>query len=299
MTEIRLKSLPDTDDYWQYQFDDMVFRTESLSKSDRQRIIPLGQASGILMAYMARHRDLLQGKRVIEPFAGSGPLGLLALHLGAESAHFVDLNPRVSDFIHHNAVENGILDHRYAVHISDIEHFHLQKPFDWLFANPPFVPTPPKVPGVLHSAAGPDGNRLAEVLIRQIPQLLHTTGEALIYLLQLEVDGRPLASLACEEFLPDRSVEFTKGWQYQLPFESLVTAYRDQLPEQKSAIDEWSSSISEKWGEELIIDSYVIHIGPMGSQPGIRTRNYDGTKYGSGFFNSRDSLQEVVAENLI
>ena len=299
MTEIRLKSLPDTDDYWQYQFDDMVFRTESLSKSDYQRIIPLGQASSILMAYMARHRNLLQGKRVIEPFAGSGPLGLLALHLGAESAHFVDINPRANDFIHHNAVENGIPDHRYAVHISDIEQFRPQEPFDWLFANPPFVPTPPKVLGVLHSAAGPDGNRLAEVLIGRIPQLLHTTGEALIYLLQLEVAGRPLASLACEEFLPDRSVEFTKGWQYQLPFESLVTVYRNQLPEQKPAIDEWFSSMSEKWGAELIIDSYVIHIGSMGSPPGIRIRNYDGTKYGSGFFNSRDSLQEVVAENLI
>ena len=91
----------------------------------------------------------------------------------------------------------------------------------------------------------------------------------------------------------------SKSWQYQLPFENLVTAYRDQLPEQKPAIDEWSSSMSEKWGAELIIDSYVIHIGPMGAQPGIRIRNYDGTKYGSGFFNSRDSLQEVVAENLI
>ena len=57
--------------------------------------------------------------------------------------------------------------------------------------------------------------------------------------------------------------------------------------------------MSEKWGAELIIDSYVIHIGPMGAPPGIRIRNYDGTKYGSGFFNSRDSLQGVVAENLI
>ena len=54
MIEIRLKSLPDADDYWQYQFDDMVFRTESLSKSDHQRIIPLGQASGIQMAYIVR-----------------------------------------------------------------------------------------------------------------------------------------------------------------------------------------------------------------------------------------------------
>ncbi len=299
MAEIRLKSLPDIDGYWNYQFGDMVLRTESLSKADRQRVIPLGQASGILMAYIARHRDLLERKRVIEPFAGSGPLGLLALHVGAESAHFVDLNPRVSDFIHHNAMRNDIPSHRYAVHISDLERFHPQEPFDWLFANPPFVPTPPGVPGVLHSAAGPDGSRLAEVLIARIPHFLHASGEALISLLQLEVSGRPLVSLACEELLPDRPVEFTKGWQYQLPFERLVEAYRDQVPEKGDAIDEWFLSLSEELGGELTMDSYVIHIGPVGTHPGVRIRNYDGTKFGRGFFHPRDSLQEVVEENLI
>lgn len=297
--ELRLKSLPGTDDYWQYQFDDMVFRTESLSTADPQRIIPLGQASGIQMAYMARHSDLLRDKRVLEPFAGSGPLGLLALHLGAEAAHFVDVNPRVCDFIHHNASENGIPADRYTIHLTDIAHFEPQDPFDWLFANPPFVPTPPQVPGALHSAAGPDGNRLAAILIRRIPHLLHLRGEALIYLLQLEVGGRPLLSFTCEEVLPDRSVEFTKGWQYQLPFESLLAAYRDQLPEQIPEIDAWTSSISATWGDDLLIDSYVIHIGPSGARPGIHMRNYDGTKYGPGFFESRDSLQGVVSENLI
>ena len=299
MAEIRLKSLPDVDGYWYYQFGDMVLRTEPLSKADPRRVIPLGQASGILMAYIARHRDSLERKRVIEPFAGSGPLGLLALHVGAESAQFVDLNPRVSDFIHHNAMRNDIPGHRYAVHISDIEGFHPQEPFDWLFANPPFVPTPPGVPGVLHSAGGPDGNRLAEVLIARIPHLLHASGQALICLLQLEVAGRPLVSLACEELLPDRSVEFTKGWQYQLPFECLVAAYHDQVPERRDAIEEWSVSLAEELGGELTMDSYVIHIGPVGIQPGVRIRNYDGTKYGSGFFHSRDSMQGVVEENLI
>ena len=277
----------------------MVLRTEPLSKADPRRVIPLGQASGILMAYIARHRDSLERKRVIEPFAGSGPLGLLALHVGAESAHFVDLNPRVSDFIHHNAMRNDIPGHRYAVHISDIERFHPQERFDWLFANPPFVPTPPGVPGVLHSAAGPDGNRLAELLMARIPHLLHAGGEALICLLQLEVSGRPLISLACEELLPGRPVEFTKGWQYQLPFERLVAAYHDQVPEKRDAIDEWSVSLAEELGGELTMDSYVIHIGPVGAHPGVRIRNYDGTKYGSGFFHSRDSMQGVVEENFI
>lgn len=112
MSEIRLKPLPDDEDYWMYQFDELIFRTESLSKPANDRVISLGPACGIQMAYMARHPEIVSGKTVIEPFAGSGPLGLTALHLGAASACFVDINPRALEFLRYNATQNNITDNR-------------------------------------------------------------------------------------------------------------------------------------------------------------------------------------------
>ena len=162
------------------------------------------------------------------------------------------------------------------------------------------MPTPNVVTGALHSEAGHDGNRLASGLISRMRTQLRPDGEALISLFQIEVDGEPLLARICRDHLPDRRVEFTKGNQYQaLSFTSLLAGYERRLPDEHELLDRWLRELEAEFGTSLTVDSYIVHIGPGGIDPGVAIRSYDGTKYGGGFFRTRESAQCVAFENLV
>ena len=300
-TEIRLESLEDDGEFWVYRFGELVLRTDALDRPARDRVIALGQACGVQMAFMARHPEFVRGKRVVEPFSGSGPLGLLALQLGARQVACVDLNPRAMEFLRHNATVNGLPESGFETIVADLAEYEPDEPFDRLLANPPFVPTPPGIEGALHSAAGPDGNRLAELMISRLPSLLRPEGQVLFYVFQMEAAGQPLLRRVCEQVLADRAVEFTKGYQDEASLDDLARAYRELLPEHADEVDSWQRNFTEQFGPELTLDGYVVHVGPAGVDAGVTVRAYDGAKYGDSFFRTRvpGAMRGVVRENLI
>ncbi len=57
----------------------LTIKAEVLGKSDRLRILPLGAPQGSLMNHLLGFPESVRKKRVFEPFAGSGALGLMAL----------------------------------------------------------------------------------------------------------------------------------------------------------------------------------------------------------------------------
>ena len=299
MTEIRLQFLSEEDGFWMYRFGDLVFRTESLATARADRVIPLGGAAGRIMSFMVRHQDLIRGRRVLEPFSGCGPLGLLAIHLGARHVCCADINPRAMAFLDYNLERNSLDPARLTRYVGDVLDFVPDEPFDWLLANPPFVPTPDGIQGAIHSAAGLDGNRLSSGLLSRLSSLLRPTGQALLSVFQIEARGEPLLARFCREKLGARRVEFTKGNQYpQIPLQDLVNGYREKLPDQRPMIDAWEERLTRDFGADLSVDSYAIHIGPEEEEAGVALRPYDGTKYGEGFFKPRKSARGVAHENL-
>jgi tRNA G37 N-methylase Trm5 len=55
---------------------------------------------------MLNFPEVVRGKRLFEPFAGSGALGFMALKIGARRVDFLDINHRASDFQRENAQLN-------------------------------------------------------------------------------------------------------------------------------------------------------------------------------------------------
>jgi 16S rRNA (guanine966-N2)-methyltransferase len=82
----------------------------------------------------------VQGKRVLDLFAGTGALGLEAMSRGAAAATFVELNPKVLQYARTNAENFGI--QRTCVFLSADAIAYLKRParsrFDYIIADPPY-----------------------------------------------------------------------------------------------------------------------------------------------------------------
>lgn len=81
----------------------------------------------------------IEGRRVLDLFAGSGQLGIEALSRGAVSADFVDKSDASLGVVKTN-LENTCLSDKAAVHKSDYATFTMRcnKQFDIAFLDPPY-----------------------------------------------------------------------------------------------------------------------------------------------------------------
>ena len=85
----------------------LTIKTEAFFKRDPMRILPLGGPQGSLMNHMLHFPASVRGKRVFEPFAGSGGVGLMALKVGAAHLDLLDINPRAAEFHRESAALSG------------------------------------------------------------------------------------------------------------------------------------------------------------------------------------------------
>lgn len=81
----------------------------------------------------------IEGRRILDLFAGSGQLGIEALSRGAESAVFVDINPDAVSVINQNLKSTGFSDNARVVR-SDYFSFlaSTNETFDIAFLDPPY-----------------------------------------------------------------------------------------------------------------------------------------------------------------
>ena len=81
----------------------------------------------------------IEGRHVLDLFAGSGQLGIEALSRGAEHATFVDINDASLKAVKQN-LENTDLSDKAAVYKSDYATFALRctQKFDIAFLDPPY-----------------------------------------------------------------------------------------------------------------------------------------------------------------
>ena len=173
---------------------------------------------------------------VLEPFAGSGPLGFLALRLGASRADIVDINSRAISFLEHNARLNGFDPASYSIIEQDIRSFHPDEPYHLIVANPPFVPVPPKVFMPIHSDGGRDGTELSSTVLRNLKILLKEEGELLFSTFQLEKDGEPLLAEVVRETVNGRTSEFTRMRPKSFSLDLMVKAYQEHVSSRREEI---------------------------------------------------------------
>ena len=85
----------------------------------------------------------IEGRRVLDLFAGCGQLGLEALSRGAESVMFVDASAEAMDIVKKNIAATGF-QNRCRTLISDYRNYLRKaggktKPFDLVFLDPPYA----------------------------------------------------------------------------------------------------------------------------------------------------------------
>ncbi len=89
--------------------------------------------------FSALHFDI-EGRRVLDLFAGSGQLGIEALSRGAESCAFVDSSKESIKIIRSNIEACGLTD-KAKVYQSDFSSFCAMSrdTFDYVFLDPPYA----------------------------------------------------------------------------------------------------------------------------------------------------------------
>jgi hypothetical protein len=292
------------DEIWYRFAHGLVIRAERLQKDDPLRVLPLGSPQAALLNHMVNFPELVRGKRVFEPFAGSGPLGLMALALGAEHVDFLDINPRACAFQRQNAAQSGLAPERFRVIEGDVARFLPERRYDVLVANPPFVPTPEGLDGTLTSNGGADGNRFAQILIARLDLLLEPNGEALIYLFQVVRDGTPLVAEVIARARLGRPVDLTPAQARPIPFDAFRAAYARLFPEATREIERWEADLVARWGRPLALCHYVVHVRPRAEgAPACVVRDDFAQKFGPSFLVPSEDADALAlaraSENLV
>jgi SAM-dependent methyltransferase len=254
--------------HWVFRFaNGLVVHTDPFMRRDPARVLPVGGPQDMIMNRLVRWPDIVAGKRVLDIFAGSGILGLMALRLDAASVDFVDINPRAVRFVTENCARNGFAPERRRAIEGSISDYVASRPYDLVLANPPFVVTPPGIAGTLTSNAGADGNVLTDILMTRLDALLAPEGEAYIFVLQLVVDGEPLIARTLPGRLLQRAVAFTAVQEVVCPLDCYVAAYLDRFAQHASAVREWEGDLRARLGRDLGVQHYIMRIMPRGDAP--------------------------------
>ncbi|MCP5057538.1 MAG: methyltransferase [bacterium] len=283
------------DEIWFGFANGLRIRTDSLANLDSNRVLSLGTPQGALMNHLVHHPETARGKRVLEPFGGSGALGFMALKVGAAHVDFLDINPRACEFQRGNAAENAFGADTFDVIEGDIATFEPEAPYDLLIANPPFVPTPDGIPGTLTSNGGPEGNRFVEILLQRLEALLAPTGRALIYVLQFVVGGKPLVARLIHEQVGNRPVVLTPSQEHLIPLDAWCGSYARLFPDDAAVAQAWHSELALRHGSELSLCHYVIDIGPRSSEATSCVVRHDfAAKFGTAFFVPSDPPEELA-----
>ena len=240
----------------------LVIKTEGFFKPDRLRILPLGTPQGALMNYMLEFPEVVRGKNVFEPFAGSGALGFMALKAGAQHVDFLDINPRAVDFQRDNAARNDFPTSSFRSIEGGIETFCTEEAYDLILANPPFVPTPDEIAGTITSNGGCDGNRFVEILLRRLEEFLRPGGKSLVYVFQVVSGQQPLLVDLVPKYLEGRRIDLTPSQVRPIPFETYCRAYSRLFPTFQGAVTRWKSKLMDQHGTDLSLCHYVVEIGP-------------------------------------
>jgi len=263
----------------------LTIKAEVGRKLDKLRILGLGSPQGGLMNHLLNFPQVVQGKSVFEPFAGSGAIGFMALKAGAKHVDLLDINPRALHFQRENAALNEFPPRRFNTLQGDIADFVPQRKYELVLANPPFVPTPQGIEGTITSNGGPEGGRFVEILLNRLEEFLGPRGQALIYLFQFVSNEQPLISELLDKISRSRPVELTPSQRHPIPFEKYCRAFHQLFPNSSGPIERWRSDLVGRYGNELALCHCVLDIGSQSDGPTFYAiRGNFAEKFGEAFY---------------
>jgi hypothetical protein len=282
----------------------LTVKTEAFLKRDPLRILPLGGPQCSLMNHMLHFPDAVRGKRVFEPFAGSGGIGLMALKIGAAHLDLLDINPRAAEFHRENAALSGLDAARMSTITGDIATFVPSRRYDLILANPPFVPTPDGIEGTLTSNGGPEGNRFVEILLDRFALLLEPSGRALVYLLQITRGGEPTIVDVLARTITGRRIDLIPTQRTPVPFDACCTAYARLFADAEPAIERWRAATVAAHGADLALRHFILDIGPRrDGAASWSIRDDFAARFGEMFLVPSDDVEELalarVMENFV
>jgi release factor glutamine methyltransferase len=130
---------------------------------------------------LADNLDVRKGERVLEFGTGCGLLAILAAKVGVQVVA-TDINPAALKCARANAVKHRVGD-RIDFRLGDLFEPVVGEHFDLVIFNPPYLPVEPEeaLCGPLDRAweAGPDGRRIIDRFLREMPNHLTPNGRVL------------------------------------------------------------------------------------------------------------------------
>lgn len=113
------------------------FKHASFDSPNDEKTHPMGNREKLALFNMLNGE--IEGKNVLDAFAGTGALGLEALSLGAKTATFVEKSPKIAKILKNNLEKVLKSEKNNAkIVISDVKNLKLDEKFDLIFADPPY-----------------------------------------------------------------------------------------------------------------------------------------------------------------
>jgi len=132
-------------------------------------------AEDTFLLISALQKSDLKNKTVLEIGTGSGIIALFAARF-AKSVLAVDINPEAIKYAKENAAQNKIKN----IEILQSDLFeNVKQKFDIIVFNPPYLPDEPLTADIALDG-GPDGRKIIERFLRDVPKFLNPQGRILL-----------------------------------------------------------------------------------------------------------------------
>ncbi len=168
-----------------YNFRGIRVLTDRIDFKGRDQVFPLFAEHRFFLDELQRVpiADKIVGRKALEIGIGSGVLSIAVVRAGARKVTALEINPRAITFAGFNILLNGCEDQiEIREGLAEIYKPVNGRRFDFVFSNPPFVPTINETDVEVHSAAGLYGLEFTEQILRGLDRQLTDDGCAQLVL---------------------------------------------------------------------------------------------------------------------
>ena len=112
-----------------------LFRGRELKAPQNGITHPMGSREKL--ALFNSLNEKIEGKIILDVFAGTGALGLEALSRGATHVTFIEADKKAAEILKQNAILLGVFE-KVRIYNSKVEKIDFDSPFDVVIADPPY-----------------------------------------------------------------------------------------------------------------------------------------------------------------
>ena len=112
-----------------------LFRGRELKAPQNGITHPMGSREKL--ALFNSLSDKIEGKIILDVFAGTGALGLEALSRGAAHATFIEADKKAAEILKQNSILLGVYE-QVRIYNTKVEKIDFDSPFDIVIADPPY-----------------------------------------------------------------------------------------------------------------------------------------------------------------